>query len=426
VVKMSEEKPEASGEKPTLKCPHCGAVVDHLLKIGRVPIPQCPECKKTISKKMIPEGFPVEQIEAKPKAKPKPKAEEPTFIPRREIEEEGLFPKPKPHYVILEETLRIHRLKEDFIQYAVDRAKRTGGIHPNELWNLLTDLNSGIKSKAHAKYIVEDYYAALQKEAMKARDMGMRISYPISLGGEPFEPSYPLPPVTPATPRREPGYYGQRYPVSSYPATQRPGYGYGYPPQQLLTPEQVAEMINKALEKKRTEDQIQELRERTIQLESKVKEMVAQKFDEIKKLIEEKPSGPIVPPNVVTAEQLMEILEKKDKDAYIKYLEQRSKDQEEFMKRLLDKYEKTIEELRKKAEKPVISTQGYQRDEVKLLADLAQAANLSERRPLREIRILLQHAGGETVREKAPKREKVEGEGSIYDYLPEDLVTEEG
>jgi len=266
VVEMSEEKPELGGEKSTFKCPHCGAEVDHLVKIGKVPIPQCPVCKKTISKKLVPEGFPVEIIESKPKPKPKPKEEPLIFEGTRE--EEGLFPGPKPHYVILEEVLRIHRLKEDFIQYAVNKAKRTpGGIHPNVLWNMLVDLNSGIKSKAHAKYIVEDYYAALQKEATKARDLGMPINYPIAIG----EPLQPVAAGLPTPPRQETGYYAQRYSTRTY-------QGYPYQtylqPQQGITLQQVQEMIQKMIIDQQRQRELQELREKTIRLESKVKEMI--------------------------------------------------------------------------------------------------------------------------------------------------------
>jgi hypothetical protein len=331
--------------------------------------------------------------------------------PKKEMEEEEeryaseLFEEPKTPEQILEEVLRQHGIKESFISYAVSRSQRLGGIHPQDLWTMLRDLDSGVKSEKQIRYIVDDYYAALQAEAMKAQQAGAPISYPISKPSPPSYPRYPPQPYQPyqTQPYQPPSYYGTSYP------TYQPATSYSpYPPQtytgmppQTLTIEDVRRIIKEEWR----EDRLDKLE----------KEMVALKKD-IPQMIQEamKQFAPSAVQVGITKEEIEQILKDREKDIYIKHLEERNKMFEEKLKEIMDKLKSTPQ---------VIKVGEYSRDEMKLLSEGLQHLNnlLQGRQPLQTIgKIVIDLVGREETLKR--EREKVEGGVGVESYLPPELV----
>ncbi|HDN18288.1 MAG TPA: hypothetical protein ENF41_04425 [Candidatus Bathyarchaeota archaeon] len=288
-------------------------------------------------------------------------------------------------------------------------------LHPNHFEKLLLTLDSGV-TKKEAEIIVEEYEIALrtlhgEKEEYAGRDV-----------------FYYSPPEA-DVPRRY--YYDAHGRVS--PA--RPATMFYYPPkpQYTLTPEDIKGIVEKMLFEREKERELQELREKIVKLESSIEKKIS---DAIKEAVSQLVSVTQPPPNVVTQEDIKELIKELRQDYEKKYLEkmlevekeQRERDRE-MLERVIDSYEKKIEkleeELKKRSQPVKVSSEGYKDDAVRLLADTISALDLSNRRPLSEIKeiaIKLMPAVSET---KPQKRTKVPGKSRIEEFIPEELVEEE-
>jgi len=415
-----ETTTSATGMGATMICPHCGAVIDHIVRYGRSWARQCPKCGRAIAQNQIPEGFPEEHREAKPKPTRKRKVAE-----EEEEEKERPAPpfkRPKTPAQILRELCEYHGLKDSFIEYVVRKAEaKRGGLHPMEFRQMLQDLDSGIKTKRQAEYIVSDYIEMLMAEREKARQMGVPMVYPIG----PYEEEAPTMGIQ--MPYGEypepygPTMYGYR---RSMPPGYRTAFG-GYPRQPTLTVDMVErifeEKVTKLLEEKRRRDEIETIKEQLANVPKIVEETVAK-------------AVPQTPPNIVTTDQLMEALEKKTTEAQLEAQREQVKMWKELYDKALDEIRKTREEwakdreefLRKveEAKQPIqVNTEGYQRDETRLLAEGIQI--LGRKTPIKDLgSILIRFFPRESGGQAAQPREKVGGESKIVDLLPKELVEE--
>ena len=426
------ESPETPATPTGYPCPKCGEMVEYFVDryFGRV---ACPKCGEVLSRKELSPDILVKRIK---KAKRVEEARGERRRRRRE-EEKGLFKRAKTASEVLEDVLADHSLKSDFIDYATKRSERLGGIHPNELWNMLSDMSSGVKSKSHIKYIVDDYYYALQQEQEKARQMGARVSYPLRFGRE-AETVGPYP--------ERFGYeepYGPMYPPSPYrtrkgytpPRGYRQAFGWQPPP---LSKDDIEEIFERRFEEKAKRDELTKLSEKVADMPEQTRKMVE---DTIEKL---KPKEPATPPNVITAEQLeknmenmmktwSETLKERDTNAYIKYLESHSKDLKDIQEKTLEAYKedrkewaeerkKILEKIEEGKKYVPPSTEGYRRDETRLLADGVQI--LGQKSPLKELGGIFIQFMKKPGEETPPEREKVPGKTSILDLVPKEYIEE--
>lgn len=409
-IPENKEKTTENQPKKKYKCKYCGAEFDELWQLGRHI-----------------------QSEHKDKIKKKPK-KLPEEKPEEKHKEESLFEKPKSPDQILNEVLEEHQVNPRFIEYAVSRAKRLGGLHPMELQKMLTDLKSGIETKAEAQYIVDDYYFALQKEQEKANKLGYRISYPLSFRrGEEQSPFYGM------------GMGGYQSPYQTGYQTPRTGYTTpqtGYSPYQQpyyqpqLSIDQIAKLIDdkvsKIVEKQKEEERIQKMQEN---FEKQIKEMREEFKEQINTLISvnQQPSQPVINKEDLEnmQKQFQQMLEKKALEDKVKLQEEKAKLQEqlfqaklnqdaekiEILKNSLDELSKKIEEARTPIQ---LSSEGYTRDEYRIIAD---AMNLvGQKSPIRELgKIVINLQPREQTSEKP--LEKVEGE-DIMNLVPKELMEE--
>lgn len=365
------------------------------------------------------------QIKEKKKAK---KIEEPvpkTRPPRVPEKEEGLFERVKTPHQILEEVLSTPEfgLNEDFIRAAVRRSERLGGLHPTDLSNMITTLRSGTKNKAEAEYIVEDYYYALMQEQRKAEQRGVRMTYPLGLRDEgEYRRGY----LAPTYERGPPEPYDRG---GQMPYEYRRAFGGG------MSPQDVMQMVDRAMERREKEDRLRDMERSLDATKTELNEKISTKFDEVKKLIEEKPSGPVMPPGVVTKEDLSRMFEKKEDSELIRAQKERLEMERESRKTEREAANKRAEEQAKQFEKlaqrleerPVArSTEGYTKDETRLLADTIQTL-APGRFPLRELtrgfQMILKPLPSEEA--QPPLREKVGGGKGVLGFLPEEMLAEE-
>ena len=435
---MSEKEDvnEEVEERQEYVCPVCGEPVPYFLTKRRSTYAKCPKCGKSFRRKEVPPESLKFIDELRPPAKPAAEEE-------REEEEEGgisLFERPKPPHKVLEEVLREFGVNEKFIEIAVKRSRRIGGIHPTDLRNMLWAMRSlsGVRDRETAAYIADEYALALQAEQRKAQELGLNISYPIGPSG------------------RRDSYYISDYGLS--PSYSRPptftsvstgaGYGYGQPrysaPQaQPLTREEIAMMIRQALEEKRTREELQELRESQIRLQQETQMQlmkIQQEFQKqilqlaesfkdtmqttIEKILESQK-------NVVTTDKLAEILEKREKDAYLRYLEKKSEDDRKMIEMLLKHYEKKFEEFKKLLEEKERhkAAEGYKTDEMRLAAEaMHRVADVIEKKqPLKVIVEALPavQRQQQTEAKKIEAGEKAEESATVLEkMLPPELVEE--
>lgn len=146
-------------EQGTIECPSCGQKIDHLVQVGDSPSPSCPSCGRWIGKDKIPEGFPIEHREAE-------KEQEPEVI-EEESEQEttpGMLRKPSEPHQILNKILSENDIGKDARAKLVRKCKRIpSGMHPDYLKSLLTKVKGGVKQRADASLIAEDYEWELEE-----------------------------------------------------------------------------------------------------------------------------------------------------------------------------------------------------------------------------------------------------------------------
>jgi len=370
---------------------------------------------------------------------PKPPSEKKP--PAETKKEESLFEKPKSPDQILREVLEEHQVNPRFIEYAVNRAKRLGGLHPIELQKMLTDLKSGIETKAEAQYIVDDYYYALQQEQEKARRLGYHVSYPLSYRPEETPtPSYFYRPRQ-DTPQPYQHTDTFRYSPNPYPSQQP--YSQPYQPyNQPVTLEQIAKLIddkiNNVLLKQEEERRLQELRKELTEQIELIRNEFKEQINSLMNTVSTK-SEPQQPAETITKEdllnfqkQMLETIEKKKLESILEAEKEKAKLlREAYEARLkgdaekIDQLNKKIEELTKKvAEKPVVvSSEGYTRDEYRIIADAMNI--LGRKSPIRDLgQIVINLTPREQTARPERPTEKVEGK-DITELLPDELIAEE-
>ncbi|MEM2618748.1 MAG: hypothetical protein QW356_04605 [Candidatus Hadarchaeales archaeon] len=426
--------------KKTYTCPRCGKEQDFAVVVGDGK-PQCPSCGRLLSKNMVEEV----RIEYKEKGetlrKEEKEYEEPVPEDNEEEKKAGAppFKRIREPEEILDEIMSDYGLSQRTRSFIIKKSKRIGGIHPSSLRSFLEQMDEKI-SPIVIDSIVDDYYREIEKERRKAEELGMRMVYP--LGGEPsprFIPSF--------TGLQQTGYGLQTTPIQELQLAtpiQRQSW------QPTLSPElvarQVYEMLAREAKEKRTEERIHQLELELV----KMRNETMKQLDEAVKKIQETISQTQVstpPQPSVTLQEIQQLLDKREKDSYIKYLEERAKDEKEqrekdreAMEKMFqtliaerqalsqkieeerEKWARKLDEERKMWAKSVPpSTEGYTRDETRLLADALRI--LGDKSPVRDIgRIVIDFM--EKGEKPPPKREKV-GEEEITSYLPPELLAEE-
>jgi len=342
---------------------------------------------------------------------------------REEREEEGLFHRAREPDEVLEEVLSEHHLNDEFIDYAVRRSKREGGVHPMELQAMIEDMKSGVKTPKEIPYIIEDYYSALQAEQEKAREHGLRISYPLRrgertrIGGVGLERE------------REDLGLGRR----EWRGYDRYREAYGAEGPAPLTRDDVVDLMEKVLDRKEREDRLTSIEKQMIQQRADTEKSIDVKFGELKDLLAAQQAKKVEPEGL-SRQELLEALDKRDKDAQLRYLETKSRDDKERTDKLVDALDKERVAAKEREEKlldkieeisrsrPSISTEGYNKDETRLVADALQI--LGQKTPIRDAGKIVVEFIKPTTEATPPKRER-SGESGIASLLPSEYVKEE-
>jgi len=450
-VYMSEEV-----EKEVFVCPRCGNQIDKILRVEGRNQYICPICKATIKSTLIPEGIEVEILPRKKKKEVREEIEEEEEI--YEEERPSVYERIKTPTEILVEVLRRYNVKEECIRLLKAKSEmREGGLHPLELEQRLNEFSkafTGISDRRLIPDIVEDYMYMLQREQEKARQRGIRYIMP-PIQGRGYSGGYStsrytsfehIPPSRPASPRYESDYYYRQ-----------PPYGYRYEGEtgEPVTRESIMREVREMLLEFKREMEEKDKFDRLMEMITKQQEVIARLQEELRILRENPPQN--IPPNIVTKEELMALLEKKDKDAYMKFLEHKLQETsreierllqsrekadekwEQRLKELQDRYEKIIKELqdryekdREKLEKKIeearkeAEVRGYKSDEVRFRADVMKETrgiiqDVLDRAPLRKtLQVTIS-----PVKEQPPKRKEEESASEIPEELPPELIVEE-
>lgn len=449
---MEEQVEEKVEEKVTLRCPRCKNILDKVEKSRKLNWYRCPICHRPLKSSIIPEGIEIIYIDTgTPFSKTKKierEVREEEEVEEEEERRESLFREPRMPEEVLREILEEYRVNPRFIEIMVRRSKRKGGIHPIELQHYLLRMKSGVKDAEEAAFIAQEYADALEAEMREAERQGLEypISSPISMDRRPT----PTPSIGFRRPRYEepPRYessFGYGFSAFRRPRYEEPRQGEG----QFLTKEEMMKTLmewEKEREEKSKLDRILEV------LQQREKEVL-----ELKKELEhlkENPPGPVVPPGVVTKEEL----EKMQADSYRKVLEMQLEEYKRLAERLTEKLEKVEEkhikemkELQERFEKLLekereekkeimkeferklekARSEAGEYNELKYKRDIADRVlefgeNVLEKGPVR--RIIVETVGGE--KKKPPKYEGEEEarvvEEELEEYgIPEEFVEEE-
>lgn len=424
-------------------CPHCGTVQKEYWIVGKLRTPKCPTCKKLIKQGIVPDKY-IVHVETRAEKKKKRITEL-----KGEVEEEGVFVRPRNPEEVLEGILLDFSLNPDFIELMVRRSKNLGGIHPTDLRNYLKTLKSGIKTPQEADFIADEYYLALQREEAKARELGISITYPLYGTRQSVGQSspYPVRISTPSSP--DIGYQPQtvKYPPYMYKQRYESGYSQQPKQEQGLTREDIESMMRTLLfEKTQTEEMnrlkqqqevlIQSLvsfksevaeaiksvsdvgkRSEVDELRAEIREQYRGLTDALTRLVDK--IGDVAKPKdegVVTVDKLESLLTKKELEAEKARAEAEKKAVEtraEMERKMLeDRFnrleqqlsergatEKMIEDLRSDFDNVLnetikkvysVKTDDYKSDEFRLVAQSVDrlATAIEENKPLKEVKDL--------------------------------------
>ena len=414
---MTEEITPEIPEEPTSEtfpCPKCGVENDHYLRYIPSGMLKCPTCKKILKRDSIPEKF-IEEVPSK-KAGRKPK--KPRKRERSERDEEdregrtGLFRRVKTPAEVVEEVLRDHNAKDDFIDYVVKKAERRGGLYPEQLRDMLLNLDSGIRPKTEIEYIVGDFYETMQAETMKARDLRGSQYYPqIEEGGGYRETYYP-----PTESDRHDEMFYPRSPRFGQRSSQREDWR-----RPEVTRQDLQEFQRDILENIRKEKEADKF--------DKILETITEQSKDITALGTElmniKENPPVVAPEGETdyEKSLKHTIERQDKrqEELMKLITDERKEHKADAKELREFYthksERLEDELKDAKNRPQREVGKYSKDEIQLAAEgMNRLADIAEKRKPGEVLIKVMTPEGETP----PKREKV-GKSRISSLVPEEM-----
>jgi len=453
---MEEQVEEKVEEKVTLRCPRCKNILDKVEKSRKLNWYRCPICHRPLKSSIIPEGIEIIYIDTEtPFSKTKKierEVREEEEVVEEEERRESLFREPKMPEEVLREILEEYRVNPRFIEIMVRRSKRKGGIHPIELQHYLLRMKSGVKDAEEAAFIAQEYADALEAEMREAERQGLEypISSPISMDRRPTPtPSIGFRRPRYEEPQRYESSFGYGFSAFRRPRYEEPRQGEG----QFLTRE---ELMKTLMEWERQREEKTKM-DRLLELIQQQQETIVRLQEELKTLRENPPQA--MPPNVITKEELQALMEKKEKDAYQRYLEQelektrreidrllesREKADEKWekrMKELQERYEKLIEKIeeryredREKLEKKIeearkeAEVRGYKSDEVRFRADVMKETrglvqDILDRGPIRKLVVQI------APERRPPKYEEEETaaptEEEIEEYIPEEYVEEE-
>jgi hypothetical protein len=207
-----EEKPEFEEGFP---CPLCGVPQQKFYyasyKRGWA---FCTNCKKFVRKIDIPEEFieVVDDLSTVGGPPPPAKTKEEYGEAGKPAKEESVWKLPPSPTDILRDVLTEYGVKERAMQIILKKSERLGGLHPNVVFSLLKDLDTGLPDKA-IHHVVDDYYWALMKAEEEARRSGFEVSYPLEPFAEQASTAFrSYPPITRETEHiYERPYYGRGY-----------------------------------------------------------------------------------------------------------------------------------------------------------------------------------------------------------------------
>lgn len=339
------------------------------------------------------------------------------------------FRRPRPPYLLLRQVLEEFGVKDRAIDIIVTRCRRQGEMHPTEVQQHLSRIESGIK-KSEADYIADEYYFALQHEDEQAAEYGGGgvSSYPRRGGSESSDRTY--------------SGYGARRPTaggdySSPTSSRRPGSPRPWDSQSdgALSETKLLDILDR-----RDRDRDQRDRERTLERDvSDMGKTMVELMQELKHIKENPPTS--VPADMVTMDQLksqqadsyqkaMELqldTMKNDRKELLDALKDTQKESKETVKEIRDFYSEKIDKMEDKLEDAkrhgTRSTDGYKDDNVRLAADAMDRAGriIESKEPIKVIIEGLGRMAEGPPTTPARERERV-GTETITAAIPEEYL----
>jgi hypothetical protein len=434
---MGEEKKRTA---KIVRCPVCGEELDTMGKrahfLNRHPDLNYEEYK---------DKFEVVRVEERIKAK--------TESEEEEEGREGRTPwrTPPSPTEILKEILDEYGVKEEAKRIILRKSERFGGLDPNALYDLLRDLNTGIPDKA-IHHLTDDYYWALRRAEQQAREMGMRVRYPLPSWefGEERRPIYERPYPTYEREYRYGGYYppspSERYGPPDYGGYARTSGPTGPRP---LTQEDLERWWREKEERQKREelerwvyrDLPEKVRKETEEKIESVKSELSSKIDEILSTLRDlkegggKKSSEETSPLLKHLEEELRLTEERRKED----IERLEKEHEKELEKLMEQIRELREELKEERKQREEERRRFEEEKERLRAeaersktgrtayDLAHevvqtAKDWIETKPgERLVKVVFY---GPTPHKKKLE-ETEEAKPKVEELLPEDLVEEE-
>jgi hypothetical protein len=441
-------------------CPICGTIIDHVDRYGKSWNLSCPACKGSIKKALVPENFPQNFVESKNRSKKKgeeasaspvmqqPRSQPPLANIQRLIQRQqpvqqqpptmtqgpqnqqqyqgeepprGLFKKVKTPTDVLEEVCNLHNLNAEFITYVKRRSDNLpDGLPASEFMNMLNDLNSGMKSKKQAQYIVADYQDAMMEARMQQAQDQQTNMYPHM----PRVDEFGRPMRMPNMPGQSQGRGGNLDPRDLAGRVQQ-----AMGDQPNANPADIVRIIQDAMAEADRKQREEMLFEKVAKLEAdlplRIQELASAMVDELKGL-----QAPQQPANAVTMEQLMALFEKQKAESNNQLLLGQLEMQKQMTQMALDQLKGDKDRLARERDQAIeqankIASQApsgqLQKDESILLSQgLNQVAEVAkDRRPLEKIAEVMIKNNAAAQQNAGIK--KIMPDADISDVLPDEL-----
>lgn len=439
-------------------CPGCGKEVDHVVQYGKSWSRSCPHCGTSIKKDLMPEDFPVEIQEPKRKRKGAPgqpvaQTPAPSLPPgfasgsvqrllsksrpvaqvqpaqavqyQEPIDEQpgvqGLFKKPRTPTDVLVEVCTLHGLNEQFIQYVTRKSMTLqDGLQPMEFMSMLKDLKSGMTSKAQAEYIVADYNQGLMDLRIQQAEEQNRGMYPHVPSVDQW--GRPMPQQMPNMPGQARGRGFDARDLSN-----RLAGAIEQNPQ--MSPQQIFQMMQEAMEADRRERESQQMREDIInirnEMKSSIQELAQGTLDAIREA-----NKPAPVQQGITMEQIQLLLNQQRAEADKNYMQNQldmMKQMNQMMMAQLQANNERLSEERTElikqlelARRDAVPGQ-LQKDESILLSKGMDkvADTIADRRPVEKIaEVILKNSAAAPQKPPAPK---VLPDSDVTDILKEQM-----
>ena len=391
---MSEENEEIE----VFVCPKCEEPQEYLVWKGGG-WSRCPNCDKAIFKNDIPENLRETIIRKEPKSpKKKPKPESEPEPGDDEEEEESPFNRAKPEWKILESVLRQFNVPEKARTLIISRCRRRT-LDPNELQRMLQDLKTGLQ-KNEVQYVAEEYYYAVE---------GQREEF----GGDKtaFSRSF-----RPSEDNERSGDYGGFRPQRKSDYGEVPAWERDKKSKEDnrgMTRDEFERMWQERVEKKENQEQIKTLQGTIQDMGNAILELKREVVDGSSKNKENT--------NLEFYKMIMDTKESGFKEQFT-LLSKIQDERDNHSKDMFEMYKSQAEQ------KPILNTQGYKDDSMRLLADAINASTttFAANKPLQQfakISAASQKADETPPIEDNPIKRK-EKTGILSD-IPDDMIEEE-